>query len=298
MLSNFPIDRRYYELANGKISGCHFGDNSRAVQLVMLHANGFNGLVYRSILDKLDVHSLALDLRGHGMSQLPTDIDGLIDWNIFRDDVTEFFSRYIDGPVILAGHSYGAVTGILAMPQIKEKVMGYVGFDPVMIPFLIRWPSRFAGFRTRMKKSIPIARAAGYRKSVFESYEAALTRYTGRGAFKGFSQTALEDYLNGGLKPHPDGVQLACDPLWEQAIFVAQNHNLFKNAKYLPANTHIISAGNGPVSTHFSRAKLRRRLRGGRLEFKKDFAHLFPMHEAAYSVTCLKEVLKKAGIKA
>ena len=293
-----PVDRRYYELPDGRISGYHFGDISRPVQLVMLHANGFNGLVYRSILEKLNVHSLALDLRGHGMSELPTDIEGLKNWDIFRDDVINFFSRYIDGPVILAGHSYGAVTGILAMPQIKDKVTGYVGFDPVMIPFFIRWLSRFSALRARMKKAIPIARAAGHRKSVFASYDAAQSRYMGRGAFKRFSSATLQDYLRGGLKPYMNGVQLACDPLWEQAIFVAQNHNLFKNAKFLPANTHIISAGKGPVSSSFSRANLRSQLRGGRVEFRKDFAHLFPMHEEAFSVACLSNVLKAAGIKA
>ncbi len=292
-----PVERRFYTLRDGEISACHFGDRNRPVAVVMLHANGFNGLTYRTLLEPLGVHSLALDLRGHGMSRLPTDIEGLKNWHIFRDDVIEFFDRYIDGPVILAGHSYGAVTGVLAVAEIKDKIRGYVGFDPVLVPDLFRWLSGFASIRARMKKSIPIARSAGHRKSVFESYEAALDRYTGRGAFKAFSQNALEDYLMGGLKPHGEAVQLACDPKWEQAIFVAQRHNIFKNVKYLPENTHIISAGKGPVSTVFTRAKIRARLQGGRLDFEKDLSHLFPMQKETYSIKCLSEVLKKAGLK-
>jgi len=90
----------------------------------MLNANGFNGYSYKTILQPLGVHAIALDMRGHGMSELPTDVAALNNWHIFRDDIVEFFTRYIDSPAVIAGHSYGAVTGILALPQIKDKVSG------------------------------------------------------------------------------------------------------------------------------------------------------------------------------
>ncbi len=289
--------RRFYDLPDGRISAVHFGPNHTPPQLVMLHANGFNGYAYRSILEPLDVHSIALDQRGHGMSELPANPDDLQNWHIFKDDITTFFERYIEAPVVLAGHSYGAVTGILAMPHIKEKVKGYVGFDPVMVPGLLRWASQFPRSREWMKANIPIVRAAGRRKYVFENLEHALSRYTDRGAFKGFSQAALKDYLAGGLKSHADGVQLACHPLWEQAIFIAQHHNFFSGVKDLPQNTHIISAAIEPVSTPLLRALFRRRLNGGQLEYRKDFAHLFPFHHSEQSQEYLANVLQNAQPK-
>jgi len=108
------------------MSAVHFGFVSNPIKLVMLNANGFNAYSYKSILTPLGFHAVALDMRGHGMSNLPINIDALKNWNIFRDDVVEFFDRYIKSPVILAGHSYGAVTGILAMPEIKNKSLSSI----------------------------------------------------------------------------------------------------------------------------------------------------------------------------
>jgi pimeloyl-ACP methyl ester carboxylesterase len=187
-----PI-RKFYDLRDGRISAIHFGDMSNPPKLIMLIANGFNGYSYKTILEPLGVHSIALDMRGHGMSELPTDIEALKNWHIFRDDVVEFFDRYIDGPIVLAGHSFGAVTGILAMPEVKTKVYGYVGFDPVIMPWLIRQIPNCIGGTTYLKKRLPIARNAGRRRSDFESLEAAFQRYKNRGAFRGFTDEALRD---------------------------------------------------------------------------------------------------------
>ena len=294
--------RKFYDLRDGRISAVPFGPMSEPARLVMLNANGFNGYSYKTILEPLGVHAIALDLRGHGMSELPTDIAALKNWYIFRDDVAAFFERYIQAPVVVAGHSYGAVTGILAMPQIQDKVSGYVGFDPVMLPWLFRQMSKFPGSRTRMKKSLPIARSAGRRKSSFESYEAAFERYKDRGAFRGFSDDALRDYLTGGLTADGadgnGGVRLACDPLWEQAIFVAQGHNVFKAAKALPRdNAHMTFAGKyGAVSFKSGRRYMANIIGAENVVFNKDRAHMFPMHDPDYAVGRLREVLRKAAL--
>ena len=102
-MTTYPAPtRRSYELRDGQISGVHFGDVSQPVQLVMLNANGFNGYSYKTLLAPLGVHAIALDMRGHGMSELPTDSAALKNWHIFRDDVAEFFERYLDAPAVLA----------------------------------------------------------------------------------------------------------------------------------------------------------------------------------------------------
>lgn len=287
--------RKFYDLRDGRISAVHFGDMSKPAALVMLNANGFNGYSYKTILEPLGVHCIALDMRGHGMSELPTDVAALKNWHIFRDDVAEFFDRYIDAPVVLAGHSYGAVTGVLAMPMIKDKVSGYVGFDPVLVPGPFRAINRFPGGRARMKKSLPIARNAGRRKSSFESFEAAFERYKDRGAFRGFSDEALRDYLTGGLIPDGEGMKLACDPLWEQAIFVAQGHNVFKAAPHLPKdNSHITFAGKyGAVSFRSGRNAFAKIIGAENVVFDKNRAHMFPMHDQPYATGRLREAISR-----
>ena len=286
--------RKFYDLRDGRISAVHFGDMSAPPRLLMLNANGFNGYSYKTILEPLGVHCIALDMRGHGMSELPTDVAALKNWHIFRDDVAEFFGRYIESPVVLAGHSYGAVTAMLAMPQIKDKVSGYVGFDPVLIPGIFRAINRLPGGRAYMKARLPIARNAGRRRSKFESLETAFERYKNRGAFRGFTDEALRDYLTGGLIADAEGMKLACDPLWEQAIFVAQGHNVFRAIPHLPRNnSHVTFAGkHGAVSFRSGRNAIAKVIGAENVIFDKDRAHMFPMHDPDYATRRLQTALK------
>lgn len=288
------IDRRFYDLRDGSMSAVHFGDTCQPPRVVFANANGFNGQSYRSILEPLGVHAIALDYRGHGMSELPTPVRSLKNWQIFADDVAEFFDRYVDSPVLLGGHSFGAASSVIAAARIKDKLSGFVALDPVTMPFMPRLFSQLPGGRALMKRFIPIARGAGRRRYIFESAEAAFERYQGRGAFRGIPDAVLRDYLEGGLKPHPDGVQLACHPLWEQAIFAAQGSNIIKHLKHLPENTQIIYGGKAPVSTNAIRSKVSHRLRGGEVAYHRDYHHLFPFHEPEFAASVFKSVLDKA----
>ena len=287
--------RRFYKLSDGRISAVHFNAHAGVPRIVFANANGFNGLAYRQILEPLGVHAIGLDLRGHGMSELPTDIKKLKNWHIFRDDIAAFINQELTSPIILAGHSFGAVSALLACAKVNQTIAGYVGLDPVTIPFLSRNMTYLPGMRSLMKSVFPIARNAGRRRYVFPSTEAAFDRYQGRGAFKKMPDAMLHDYLQGGLKPHPDGVQLACHPKWEQAIFTAQGHNIFKGARSLPANSHIVYGGKAAVSDPISRARMARIIRPGRIEFHPNYHHLFPFHRPDDVRAVFDQVISRAG---
>jgi len=194
----------------------------------------------------------------------------------------------------VAGHSFGAVSGVLAAPKIKNYLSGYVGFDPVSVPFLFRLTSALPGGKAYMKKRVPIARNAGRRKSVFETPEAAFARWQGRGAFKGMADEIMRDYIAGGLFEHSDGSwHLCCNPKWEQTIFTAQWHNLFKAARFLPENSHFIYAGGrAPVSTKGTRAAVKRA--GPQVSFDSELGHLFPFIQTDFSIQALRTALDKA----
>jgi len=281
------MKRRFYTLRDGDLSALHFGDTSEPVRLVFLHANGFNAQSYRVIMEPLGVHSVVFDMRGHGESRhMP-------------QDCAEFFTRHLpnltDGRVVLGGHSFGAVAAILAAPQIKNSLSGYVGFDPVSVPFPFRLTSALLGGRAYMKKRVPIARKAGRRKSVFDNLDAAFERWQGRGAFKGMTDEVLRDYIAGGLCEQTDGTwHLACTPKWEQTIFVAQWHNLFKAARSLPENSHFIYAGGrAPVSTKGSRRAVERARAGIKVTFDPALGHLFPFIQTEFAAQALRTVLER-----
>lgn len=291
------MKRQNYALRDGELSVLHFGNMSEPVRLVFLHANGFNGQSYRAIFESLGVHVVAFDMRGHGHSRKMPQPMNIPNWHIFRDDCIEFFERHLpsltDDRVVLAGHSFGAVSAVLAVPNIKEKLSGYVGFDPVSVPFIFRLSTALPGARDYMKKRVPIARNAGRRKSIFDNPAAAFERWQGRGAFRGMSDDVLKDYISGGLIERPDGAwELACDPKWEQTIFVAQGHNLFKAARHLPDNSKFIYAGGRPpVSSPMTRRAIQRAQSKIDVTFDAELGHLFPFIQTGFAAESLKTVL-------
>jgi len=104
----------------------------------------------------------------------------------------------------------------------------------------------------------------------------------------------LRDYIAGGLYEHADGSwHLSCDPKWEQTIFTAQWHNLFKAARALPENSHFIYAGGRPpVSTKQTRGAVKRA--GPKVSFDPELGHLFPFIQTEFAVQSLQDVLNKA----
>ena len=195
-----------------------FGDQDRPVDLVFVHANGFNALTYRQILAPLArrYRILAIDQRGHGLTTLATDLAGRRDWLDLRDDLLAFLAHQGLGRIVLSGHSMGATASLLAAAAEPQCCRRLALFDPVILP-----PGQ-AG----VSAESPMIQAAQRRRAVFPSRAAAVASYTGRGAFKTWPQAILDDYVEAGFRDLDDGeVTLACAPSWEASGFAAHGHD-------------------------------------------------------------------------
>jgi pimeloyl-ACP methyl ester carboxylesterase len=204
----------------GEMAFLELGPQDRPVDLIFSHANGFNGRTYRSILEPLagEFRILALDLRGHGASTLPADGEGWPGWHGFRDDLLAFLAAEIEGPVVLAGHSMGGTTSLLAAAAEPARVRSLALFDPVL----------FDGGAERPASESPLVAGALRRRADFPSREAVLEAYAGRGAFRTWSAEQLADYVAGGFRDTADGVTLACTPAWEALSFRLHNYDPFE----------------------------------------------------------------------
>src|ERR1700710_1513951 len=100
----------------GAMAALEFGPQDRPVDIIFSHANGFNGRTYRTILRPLGatLRILALDLRGHGASTLPAVIEGRQGWLDFREDLLALLAAACEAPAVLAGHSMGGTSSLLA----------------------------------------------------------------------------------------------------------------------------------------------------------------------------------------
>jgi pimeloyl-ACP methyl ester carboxylesterase len=267
-----PIDNRW---GAGDLSVLDFGDAKRPVDLVFCHANGFNAATYRSILAPLggSLRILAPDLRGHGQSSLPTMIRGRRGWQDHRDDLVALLDTLEGPPVVLAGHSMGATVALLAAAERPAKVSRIVAFEPVIWP---RWmvAGLFLPLLRRLPRRLPLVGMAQRRRSRFDSREQALAAYRGRGAFKGWSDIALVDYLSSGLVEDGDGFVLACSPDWESSNYASQSHNPFQAMRRADRPVRILKAEHGSTCS-LTKAPLD--LPQVTVETVTGGAHLFPM---------------------
>ena len=240
--------RRMIRLADGEMSALDFGDPNRPVDIVFSHANGFNALTYRSILAPLAIslRILAIDMRGHGSSRLPANPEGRTSWYDLRDDLCGVLDDIGGPPVILSGHSMGGAASIMAAAQRPARVRALVLFDPV-VPDLRTMLHALAPWNSMERfESAPIATRAAARRAVFPSAAEALAAYKGRGAFKGWPDTILADYVAGGFRPRDDGkVELACAPAWEASNFSSQANNTWGAAGRVKAPITIFRAEHG-----------------------------------------------------
>ena len=270
-----PIQNRW---GAGDMAVLDFGDGDRPVDLIFVHANGFNAQTYRSLLAPLasSMRILAPDLRGHGATTLPTPTAGRRTWHDHRDDLISLLEAFPGPPVVMAGHSMGGTSSLLAAAERPDQVSRLVLFDPVIWGGLTSLIFRAPVLRS-LSERIPIVRGARRRRPGFDSREAALAAYRGRGAFNGWPDPVLIDYLAEGLVPSGNGFRLACTPAWEASNYLAQGHDPWRAMRTYRGPIRILRAETGSITQVPPRP---RGLGHVSVETTSGTGHLFPMVRA------------------
>jgi pimeloyl-ACP methyl ester carboxylesterase len=279
-----PIDNRW---GGGDMALLDFGAADRPVDMVFAHANGFNALTYRELLAPLATtyRILAPDLRGHGHTQLPINTDGRFDWADYADDLSAVLDSLDGPPVVLAGHSMGAVTALLAAVQRPERVRGLVLLEPVIWPRALATVFGLPLIR-RLPSQSPIAKGSRRRRARFDSRAAAMDAYRGRGAFKNWPDAMLADYLEDGLVDDGDGMVLACDPEWEASNYSAQSHNPWRALKRVGAPVHVLKGDEG-TTCMLNEGQIE----GVRVEIVPGGTHFLPMLRPEITRAALKKAM-------
>jgi len=271
---------------SGALSYLDFGNPARALDFVFLHANGFNALTYRHVLGSLakDWRFAIVDQRGHGATTLETDVSSRRDWVDLRDDLLAFLDVLGVERVILAGHSMGATTSLLAAAARPERCKRLVLFDPVIMPRGFEGPPEDA----------PIVVGAKRRRAIFSSRAEAMKAYRGRGAFASWPDPILADYVSAGFRDRPDGqVELACAPEWEASGFAAQGHDPWTAFDECICPIRVVRAESGST---FRVDDLRRSVNHPiEIETPPGSTHLFPMIHADMVASRLRAALAEAA---
>ena len=178
--------------------------------VLLCHATGFNGLVWRPLAAHLTgYHALAPDLRGHGRSNAPAG--RAMDWDGFADDVLAVVDAWGVDDLVAVGHSKGGAALLMAEERRPGTFAALFCYEPVVIP---------PGVGFADSSDNPLAQGALRRREVFESRAAAFQNYAGKPPLSVLDPAALEGYVEGGFEDLADGsVRLRCRPEIESAVF-------------------------------------------------------------------------------
>lgn len=284
-------ERTRYEFKDGVMAAWRW-PNPGAPILVFAHANGFNGGVYRQLLQPLSerFEIIAPDLRGHGRTSLPADPTTHTSWDIYANDLLALYDRLDRRPALLAGHSMGASSTLLAaarMPDAPPLAL----VEPVVLPSSLYLMARSPIWRFMKGSTIRLGATARKRSNGWPDRDAVISRYQSRPTFARWSDGVLENYLEDGLQDSADGVKLSCDPNWEAANFEGQGHDLLKAARQLGDSVQVLKAQKG--STVINSAGLA--ARGVRIETLEG-GHLIPMETPDRVATWLGQVADAIGL--
>jgi pimeloyl-ACP methyl ester carboxylesterase len=199
-----------------RIALCRWGEaDPGKPPLLLVHGTGFVSDIWDEVANALaPVHTVyAIDRRGHGASGKPTgDSYHFLD---FALDVCAVAEALDLSGLFGVGHSAGATDLLLAAGLAPGRFSRLLVMEPTVIDPRTK---RSEGSELSEESRTFLQRTL-YRRSAFESANAARQRLRAAPAFARWSEPALLAYVQHGFEPLPDGrVRLLCTPEIEAAM--------------------------------------------------------------------------------
>ncbi len=252
--------------------------NDQKPPLMFCHATGFCASAYKQMLGRLsasfDIY--ALDMRGHGRTDLPANPRKLKSWRIYARDIASFLDQQNREQWTLAGHSMGAVTATMAA-RGRDDIAAVKLIEPVAMPQLLNFVAATPVWPL-ISSRLSLVQKAASRRAHWSARSDVVASYSKKALFREWSAGALSDYLEDGLSETDDGVVLSCTPEWEAATFAAHANNFWGAVAHSPAPIAVFAA-NSTTSTVIEIARTRFLKTGAALKTVDGVSHLAPMEK-------------------
>jgi pimeloyl-ACP methyl ester carboxylesterase len=250
------------------------------------HANSYPAGTYRQFFELLgqDFQIQALDMHAHD-PRYPVQ-DG---WGALATElIDQLLARYA-APVILVGHSLGGMLCMMAAQQRPDLVRCVVLLDS---PVLGGWRALFwrllkhSAFADRYSP----ARFSERRRNLWPDSEAVYRHYAAKDLFSAWAPGVLRDYLESGLSPHQQGVQLRFTRENESAVYRSLPHHLgaLVRLRY-PVPIGFVGGLDSVESRQAGLAATRKLV--GRHFRQIPGGHLFPMESPAQAAEATREMI-------
>lgn len=263
--------------------------------LHFMHGTGLCTLAYWPLLAPLmdQVDLFLADVHGHGDSEGQASFVG---WNrsagLAVDAWQAHAPHYGDVPVIVGGHSLGAVLGAMMLADHPHLFDRGLLLDPVVMPPLMR-ALGWLGERTGLYPRNRLARRARQRQAHWPSRQAAWDYFQGRGVFADWDDAALAAYVDHGLAHHGDGsCALKCPPDIEADIFGSLPSGLWQRLDAVAQPTDVVMGQGSYPFARRAAARWARRNRRVRLH-EVAGSHCWMQADPAGSVARLRDLLAR-----
>jgi pimeloyl-ACP methyl ester carboxylesterase len=251
------------------------------------HGNSYPSGAYGRLLEELgrDFDVRTTDMLGHD-ARFPVDDN----WHGLIDELTAQLERYAEPP-ILVGHSLGGAVGMLAAWRRPDLARCVVMLDSPVVAGWRAWVWRLAKALGVGRKLSP-GGVAQRRRNSWPSREAAYEHFNSKPIFQAWAPGALDDYLEHGLTPHPEGVQLRFDRDIESDIYSTLPHDMgavLKKPYPLPIG---FVAGTRSEELRQAGMASTRKLVGENLVMIEG-SHLYPMESPQLTAQLTREMIAR-----
>jgi pimeloyl-ACP methyl ester carboxylesterase len=253
--------------------------------IVILHATGFLGRIYRPLAARLRAigHVYSYDQRGHGdSSAAPT---GEYTWDGTMRDLEGFITAMGWSNVRAVGHSAGATAiGSLACER-PDLISRTVLLEPV----IFESPTApELGWRN------PFIERTLKRRRIFDSVEAMFSNFENKPPYNTWQREILHDYCEFGTRPTSDGKrELKCAPEVEAKFY--ETAPLFDGlGRILRCDVPLLvmfGARGDSLGASLS-GKVAEQIKNGRVIDVADTGHFMPMEKPEFAAESAVEFLK------
>lgn len=243
--------------------------------IVILHATGFLGRIYRPLAEPLRAigHVYSYDQRGHGDSSAPPDGD--YSWDSTMRDLEGFITAMGWSGVRAVGHSAGATAiGSLACER-PDLISRAVLIEPVIFESAT---APELGWRN------PFIERTLKRRRIFDSVEAMFSSFENKPPYSSWQKDILRDYCRFGTRPTSDGRrELKCAPEVEAKFYeTSREFDGLGRILRCTAPLLIMFGARGDSPGVALSGKVAKQLKNGRVIDVAGAGHFLPMEKPGY----------------
>jgi len=253
--------------------------------IVILHATGFLGRVYRALAERLCAsgHVYSYDQRGHGDSSAAAD--GQYTWDATMGDLEGFITAMGWSGIRAVGHSAGAT----AIGSLASERPDLISRAVLLEPVIFESPDApELGWRN------PFIERTLKRRRIFDSVEAMYSNFENKPPYNTWRKDILRDYCEFGTRSTPDGRrELKCAPEIEAKFYeTARDFDGLARILRCTSPLLVLFGARSDSLGASSSGMVARELKNGRVIDVEDAGHFLPMEKPDFAADQAIDFLK------